>query len=59
MTTSRFVALITILCGGGCDPYDLEDIGSTEQELYLQAPKWPNNVVPVCWTAASRPIRSR
>lgn len=37
MARSRFVALIAFLCVGGCDAYDyeLEDIGSTEQELYL------------------------
>jgi hypothetical protein len=53
MTGFRCIALITILWGG-CDPYDIEAIGSTEQELYLTNPKWPNGIVPVCWTAASQ-----
>lgn len=47
------LAATGLLAGCELDGYEEEEVGSTEQELFLTGMKWPQGKVPVCWSESS------
>ncbi len=57
--STAVVAVTLVGCGGEAGfedevPVDTIETGTEASGLFFTYPKWPNGVVPVCWTAASQ-----